>query len=122
MLRAATKKAPEVFQEEVGCIEIMDNVYIGANCTILGNVRIGPNAIIGAGAIVTCDIPENSVAIGVPARVIGNFDEFAARRKNVYRYPNEIRPLRQTVNDELEEYMWKNFYESRDITDSIIRG
>lgn len=47
-----------------------NNVMIGAGAVIIGPVVIGDNAQIGAGAVVTKDIPENSVAIGVPAKVI----------------------------------------------------
>lgn len=49
---------------------IGDNVYIAANATIIGNVNIGNNVIIGAGSMVVTDIPDNSVAVGNPARVI----------------------------------------------------
>lgn len=63
-----------------GCIEIMDNVFIGTDVTILPDVRIGPNAIVGAGSIVTKDVPEGVIAAGNPARVIGSFDEFVAKR------------------------------------------
>ena len=51
-------------------IEIGDNVFIGANVTILGGVKIGKNAVIGAGSVVTKNIPANSLAVGVPAKVI----------------------------------------------------
>ena len=60
--------------------EIMDNVFIGCNTTILGNVRIGSNVIIGAGSVVTKDIPSNSVVVGNPAKVIGTFEEFLEKR------------------------------------------
>lgn len=49
---------------------IGNHVWIGANCIILKNVKVGDNCIIGAGAIVTQSIPDNSVAAGVPAKVI----------------------------------------------------
>lgn len=45
---------------------------IGSNATILGGVRIGRHALIGAGAVVTRDVPEYAVVAGVPARVIGD--------------------------------------------------
>ncbi len=51
-------------------IFIGKHVWIGANSTILPGVHIGEGAIIGAGAVVTKDIPPYSVACGVPARVI----------------------------------------------------
>lgn len=51
-------------QEKVGCIEVMDNVFIGANSTILYGVRIGPNAIVAAGSVVNRNVPANSVVGG----------------------------------------------------------
>lgn len=53
-----------------GEIIIEDGAWIGVSSTIIFPVRIGRNAIIGAGSVVTRDIPENAVAVGVPARVI----------------------------------------------------
>lgn len=70
------------YTKSYGCIEVMDNVFIGADVSILPNVRIGPNAVIGAGAIVTRDVPPGTVVAGVPARVIGSFDELVAARKD----------------------------------------
>lgn len=49
---------------------IGDNVYLGATVTIIGNVKIGNNVIIGAGSVVVKDIPDNSIAVGNPAKVI----------------------------------------------------
>lgn len=51
-------------------INIGQNVWIGANATILPGVSIGDGAVIAAGAVVTKDVPENNVAAGVPAKVI----------------------------------------------------
>ena len=45
---------------------------IGSNATILAGVTIGENAIIGAGAVVTYDVPDYATVVGVPARVIGD--------------------------------------------------
>ena len=59
----------------------MDNVFIGCNSTILGGVRIGPNALIAAGSVVTKDVLPNTVVAGNPAKEIGRFDEFVAKRK-----------------------------------------
>ena len=50
-------------------IHIGKNVWIGSNSTILLGVTIGDNAVIGAGSVVTKDIPENMIAVGSPAKV-----------------------------------------------------
>ena len=52
-------------------IIIEDYVWIGANATILNNVRIGKGAVICAGAVVTKDVPPFAIVAGVPARIIG---------------------------------------------------
>ena len=51
-------------------VRIGDDVWIGGNVTILPGVTIGDRAVIGAGSVVTEDIPADSVAVGVPARVV----------------------------------------------------
>ena len=51
-------------------IVIEDNVWIGANVMIMPGVTIGKNSVIGAGSVVTCDIPADVVAFGTPCRVI----------------------------------------------------
>ena len=71
-----------LFRNKVPDLEITkpiilgDNVYIGNNVLILPGTKIGSNVIIGAGAVVSKDIPDNSVAVGVPARVIKPIDEY----------------------------------------------
>ena len=49
---------------------IGDDVHILAGALVLGNIHIGNNAVIGAGAVVTKDVPENCVVVGNPARII----------------------------------------------------
>ena len=48
---------------------IGDNVDIGAGAKVLGRIRIGDNVVIGANAVVISDVPANSIAVGVPARI-----------------------------------------------------
>jgi len=62
------KEMPDL--NSFGKIEIQDNCFIGINAIIMPNVTIGRNSVVGAGAVVTRDIPPNSIAVGVPARVI----------------------------------------------------
>jgi len=55
---------------QIGDIVIEDDCWIGANAVILGGVHIGRGAVIGAGAVVTKDIPPMAIAVGVPAKVL----------------------------------------------------
>ena len=49
---------------------IGNNVYVGPGAIVIGNIKIGDNVAIGANSVVTKDIPENAVVVGVPGRVI----------------------------------------------------
>ena len=99
--------------ERLGCIEIMDNVYIGPASRILPNVRINKNCIISAGSVVTQDIPENSVVAGNPAKVIGRFDMLVASRlmskAHSYHFKNQVLP------PEIAAAEWDFFEKSRQV-------
>jgi len=69
---------------------IKDDVWIGANAIILRGVEIGIGAVIGAGAIVTKDVPNFSVVVGVPARVI--------------KYRFDIKKQKAIINSKWWEY------------------
>ena len=56
-------------------ITIEDNVWIGANVVVLTGVKIGKNSVIGAGSVVTKDIPENVIAFGSPCKVYREINE-----------------------------------------------
>lgn len=99
--------------EMLGCIEVMDNVFIGANSTILYGVRIGPNAIVAAGSVVTKDVPPGSVVGGVPAKVIGSFADVAEKRMKSNTYPRELRPRKQEISDQLCALLWKQHVKIR---------
>lgn len=62
-------------------IVIHDNVYLGVNTIVLPGVTIGENSIIGAGSIVTKDVPKNSVYAGVPAKFIKTTNEYLEQIK-----------------------------------------
>ncbi|MDO4321564.1 MAG: hypothetical protein Q4C61_03465 [Lachnospiraceae bacterium] len=93
--------------EKIGCIEIRDNVFIGSRTVILGNVRIGSNVIVAAGSLVNRDLPDNSVVAGVPARVVGRFDDFVQKRLTEKRYESGV--TGQIVSKKQEEYFWSEF-------------
>ena len=61
-----SKSYPESFLKTV----IQKGASIGANCSILPGITIGKNALIGAGSVVTKDVPANSIVVGNPAKVI----------------------------------------------------
>ncbi len=54
---------------------LMDNVVVGSGAQVLGPVVIGKNAKIGANAVVTKDVPENAVMVGIPAKNVGTATE-----------------------------------------------
>lgn len=60
----------DIIKSKASPIIIEDNVFIGRNCSIMKGVHIGKNVIIGACSVVTHDIPANTVAAGVPCKVI----------------------------------------------------
>ena len=66
---------------KIGKIDIGDNCFIGDSVIVLPCVKIGSGSIIGAGSIVTKDIPSGMVAVGNPARVICPVDEYLKKIK-----------------------------------------
>ncbi len=98
------------FPTYIGPVVVKRNVYIGSDALILPGVTIGESAIVGAGAVVTSDIPARSVAIGVPAKVVGSIDEKAAKflsRKGLflwkyYETPRQLsEPEKADISDNL---------------------
>lgn len=65
-----TEELPSL--QKFGTIQIMDNCFIGARAILLPNIRIGPSSVVGAGAVVTKDVPSGVVVAGNPARVISD--------------------------------------------------
>lgn len=66
-----SKQYPDEFLRTI----IEEGASIGANATILPGIRIGKNAMVGAGAVVTKDVPENAIVVGNPATVKGFIEE-----------------------------------------------
>lgn len=77
-----------IFRSKIPDLEITkpivvgNNVYIGEEAMILPGAHIGNNCVIGARSVVKKDIPDNSVAIGAPARVIKSTDEYLEKIKS----------------------------------------
>lgn len=62
-------------------VSIGNDVFVGASTIILPGVHIGNRVIIGAGSVVTKDIPDNSLAVGNPAKVVCSVDNYLAKEK-----------------------------------------
>ncbi len=86
-------------------IVIGDNVHIGIGSTIMPGVRIGSNVIVGCSSVVTHDIPDNSVAAGVPARILRSLDEY--REKNA----RDFIPTRDIPSGGKREYLLDRYRE-----------
>jgi acetyltransferase-like isoleucine patch superfamily enzyme len=93
---------------QVGVIEFGDNIFVGANTTIMYGVHIGNNCIIAANSVVTHDIPEGSVVAGVPAKIIGTFIN---RYNKFVKLDEEFKSQTKNVKGSLwakeEEFYWK---------------
>ena len=106
------RKDGHTYTEKIGCIEIGNNVFIGAGAKILYDVKVGNNVIIAAGTLVNKDVPDNSVVGGVPARVISSFDVYLAKR-GAFTLEHPANNEKQHISPECEAEMWNAFYETR---------
>lgn len=77
---ASTKR--HLGMTRIGKVDIGDRSFIGAGSLILPGVRIGCDVVVGAGSVVTRDLPDGVVACGNPARITGTIAEFRTRRLN----------------------------------------
>lgn len=95
-----------------GKVTIGDNVFIGMNTTILKGVHIGSNVIIGAGSLVSRDIPDNCVAAGNPCRVLMSLEDYYAKRKQaqLQEAAELVRSYRERYGREPDETILREFY------------
>lgn len=107
---ASMKK--ELGYAKVGKVIIGDNVFIGYGSIILPDCRIGNKVIIGAGTVVTHDVPDNSVVVGNPARIISTYDEFMEKHKAEM----QIRPVFTTSWREKSDTERQNMSEMLETT------
>ncbi len=84
-------------------IIIGDNCHIGNNVYIMPGVTIGNNCVIACCAVVTKNIPDNSVAAGVPARVIESIQEYYEKKKNLVQKT-------KNMDKEQKRYFWTKKY------------
>lgn len=70
--------------QTAGGIVIEDDAWLGVGVIVLDGVRIGKGAVVGAGSVVTCEVPDGAIAMGVPARVVkmrSDVKAFESRRR-----------------------------------------
>ena len=84
--------------DKIAPIKIGNNVYIGEGCIILPGVHIGNNVVVGARSVVTKSIPDNSVVVGSPARVLKSIDEYFDKVQH------SVYPTKQLSSSQKKEY------------------
>lgn len=91
------------FGNRFGTIRILDNCFIGARSILLPGITIGPDSIVGAGSVVTRDVPPRSVVAGHPARALADLEGYMEtyRRKMVPGLPANRRDLRRELTARL---------------------
>lgn len=96
---ASTK--PFLGYSKVGSVSIGSNVFIGGGSIILPGVTIGNNVIVGAGCVVNRSLPDNSVAVGNPCRIIGTTSDYLEKNREIMK----VAPIYDTywANKTLEE-------------------
>lgn len=88
---------------KIGRVTVGDNVFIGADSVVLPGVTIGSNVIIGVNSTVTHDVPDNTVVVGSPARVLCSLEEYLEKechRMETAPCYGEDYTLRQNVSME----------------------
>jgi len=104
-----THNANTIFQHKYetltgfGCIDLKDNTYVGVNATIMPNVTCGPNCVIGACAVVTKDVPPDTVVAGNPARVVCTLDEYEVKCQEMHI---DVPMDRKEMQKVLEKHFW----------------
>lgn len=96
------------YQVHGSCIEIYDNCFIGGHSIIIGNVKIGPNAIVAAGSVVIKDVHPGTIVGENPAVHIGDFETLHLRRKDTESGTDLIYDPKERA-----EELWKNFHSSQ---------
>jgi acetyltransferase-like isoleucine patch superfamily enzyme len=86
-------------------IILEENVFLGARVIVLGGVTIGRDSVIGAGSVVTRDIPPGVIAAGNPAKVIRALEPEAEKRLEIRDWLNLQSPISNLQSAQIEEQL-----------------
>ena len=94
----------QLHTSRVGRIDVGSHVFIGAGATILYDVTIGDRVIVAAGSLVNRDLPSGGIYGGVPARRIGDFEDYAAKSREYSRQVpwRDAEPMQDRRRKQLE--------------------
>ena len=110
---ASTKK--ELGYTKIGKVSIGDRAFVGANTIVMPGVHVGKNSIIGAGSVVTHDVPDNVVFAGNPARFICSTEDYYSKHReklNVSPVYNSEYTLNGNITDEKKQQMSSDLLET----------
>lgn len=110
---ASTKK--NIGYTKIAPVKIGNNVFIGANSTILPGVSIGNNVIIGANSLVSKDVPSDSLCVGNPACVIGSVSDFCDKHRQLLKEKPvyDASYMITNITDEKKKQMKKDLEENK---------
>lgn len=113
---ASTKRI--INYTKIGSVTLEDNVFIGARAIIMPGITIGKNSIVAAGSVVTKSIPEGSIVVGNPAKVISNIDDYS-NKSNILLNNSDIKKYGggYTLKGKLSYQNKRDMYE--ELTDKI---
>lgn len=97
--------------DKSGDVIINEDVWVGANSTILAGITIGRGAIIGACALVTKDIPPYALAVGAPAKIVG----VKFSKENIFNHEKELYKVNQRMKEEDIDKLFSTYYSDKKI-------
>ncbi len=109
----------KVYPEKFAATYIERGASIGANATVLPGLRIGRNAMIGAGAVLTRSVPPFAIVVGNPARIVGYVDERAAERNSA---PSPLSNKAAVTNTEIKGVTLHRLKQVADLRGSLSVG
>ena len=108
MVYDSDKDELDVYHEYDKDVVIGEDVWLGANSTILVGVTIGRGAIVGAGSVIRSDVPPYSIVTGNPAKVVG----FRFTPSITIQHEEALYPKEERISEELLEENYKKYYVS----------